>query len=1120
MLACAACGFVNPEGFRFCGSCGSAIAQTCVSCGARIPEGSRFCGACGRPVGEGGEEPHAVPSDRRPVSIVFADLVGFSTLAEQMDPEELRALMTSTFAELSAEVEKREGTVEKFIGDAVVAVFGAPTAHEDDPVRAVESALVMQEVVGRRSQKTPAAIELRVGVNSGLVVAGTVGDGTQTGVMGDAVNVAARLQQAAGSGEVLVSEAVWRRVRDRFEGAAVGPLELKGREQRVGAHRIVGRREASARRQAPFVGRHDELSLLELLWSGAAKGTTHVVSLVGEPGVGKSRLLSEFPIREDALDVRITCGSERAFGPFLDLVERILGRIPSDVEELTRLAAGVGVDEETGRLLAVFLGLGDAPPVTHMADEQQRRQVFTGVWQFILASRGDRPAMILLDDVHWADQSSLDLLGFLLERLSGVPIMVVLAYRPGFERVERATLRAGHTGIRLEPLTREESVELAEGFLGLAGLPADLERIVADRAEGNPFFVEELLQALLELGSLAVVEGRAVLTKVEVEIPDTVQGTILARIDRLAPAERNLLQHAAVIGRAFSAELLRFASGDGEVGPLLEHLGRAQLVVPHGPDEWAFKHALIQEVAYETLLRRQRGELHLKVAETLESRAGDDPAALEVLAEHYARAEAPEKAREYAVRAGDLAGRRMGFVEAKERYETALRLWGQGDEPGRLDLLMRLGRAALIAGDGAGARTAFLEAEAGWRAIGEVLPAGAALATLGRVYWVTGETDRAAEALHRAIELLEPEGSTQELVQAFVWGSTLTMLLARVDESARLARRGLRMAEELGLDVARAHLLQNLGIGEACIGDTAGIDRLREALDLAERTGDPEAIGRAYTNLPEILDEFGQGREAIELCRRGRDVMRRLGAPAYEWFVAGNEARILMHTGRYEEAEALAREALGHERAMRTPPGIVNAAVALLFALTRRGRYVDAQQVRDETAPLAHAAGGGDFLGRFLAAEVELEETRGNRAAARQVVEEAVALIFANPSVMHHVYVVAAAARLLPREQAEGLLVRVRQRARHPAQEAPLRMAEGYLAGNPESFREAAGLYRKLELPYEEAWCRLEAGERDRATEIIERFDLQEGPLGARLRQLRGEMAPDQAAESGNGTES
>src|SRR5205823_10208763 len=233
-----------------------------------------------------------------------------------------------------------------------------------------------------------------------------------------------------------------------------------------------------------------------------------------------------------------------------------------------------------------------------MADEQRKQHVFAGFWKFLLAVSSGRPTFVAVEDVHWADESSRELLEFLLERLAGAPLMLVLSYRPGFEQVERAELRASHTAVRLEPLSPEESVQLARGFLGVTELPVDLERLVAARAEGNPFFIEELLQALLELGSLAIVEGHAVLARVDVEIPDTVQGTILARVDRLSPDERALLQRAAVIGRSFSTDLVEAVTGTDGAREALEGLARAQLVVAEGRDRWAFKHALLQEVIY------------------------------------------------------------------------------------------------------------------------------------------------------------------------------------------------------------------------------------------------------------------------------------------------------------------------------------------------------------------------------------------------------------------------------------------------------------------------------------------------------------------------------------------
>jgi adenylate cyclase len=1105
-MRCPNCGFDNPEGFHFCGSCGASLVQACPNCGAEVPPGMRFCGSCGyaidEPAGVAAPAAAQMPSERRPVTILFADLVGFSTLAEHLDPEELRTLMTETFSDLTREVEQRGGVVEKFIGDAVMAVFGAPTAHEDDPDRAVEAAVEMLDAVRRRSEHTPTPLRLRIGINSGLVVSGQVGDGTQTGVMGDAVNVAARLQQVADPGEITVSESVWRRVRDGYDGQRIGALEVKGRDQAVEAYRVVGPRGRSARRQAPFVGRREELSLLELLWSSAMKGNTHVISLIGDPGVGKSRLLSEFPAREGALDIRIACGAERAFGPFLDLLERILGGTPNDVDDLKRRAAELGVDEETAILVSTLLGLGGAPPAVRMADEQKKRQVFAGVWQLLLGAAAGRPVFILLDDVHWADRSSLDLLGFLLERLGGAPLMLVLAYRPGFEQVERTALRASHTGVRLELLSAEESVALARGFLAATELPPDLERLVATRAEGNPFFIEELLQVLLELGSLAVVEGTAVLARVEVEIPETVQGTILARVDRLGARERDVLHQAAVIGRSFRTEMIEAVVGEDDLGSVLEELARSQLLVSQGPDQWAFKHALIQEVVYETLLLRQRRDLHRRVAEALEARAGDDPAFLEALAEHYGRAEVPEKARSYALKAGDLATTRMGFVEAKDRYETALRLWGEGDDEGRLALLHKLGWTRLMGGDIGGARTALIEAEAGWRSLGDDRQAGRALATLGRVYWIAGDGPKGKQTLSRAIELLEPLGPSPELLRAYVWSSTQDMLEGHSDLAIADAERGLPIAERLGLDGDRSQLLNNIGVCLSFAGDPESLDRLREALELADRSGDVEAIGRIHTNLPSCLAIFRRHREAVERCERGREVMRALGAPAFEAFIASNEAGSLAMLGRYEDAEVLAKEALATQRAMNAIPGMVNSGSTVVQVATRRGRLDEARAVLDEVLPLSRGLGGAEFLGMMLTMEVELEHARGNLAAARQAADEAADVVTSVAAVSHAVDLLPVAARVLPDDRVLALLDRVRPYVRDPSWQAVTAEAEGWVGREPSRFARAAELYRSLELPYEEAVCRLEAGDLERAREIIKRFGLENGPLGTRLREL------------------
>ncbi|HEX9890953.1 MAG TPA: AAA family ATPase, partial [Actinomycetota bacterium] len=911
----------------------------------------------------------------------------------------------------------------------------------------------------------------------------------ETGVLGDAVNVAARLQEEARPDEVLISETVWRRVRHRFGAEPVGLLQVKGREGPVEAYAVTGPEAGPPRRHAPFVGRRDERALLELLWSSAEKRNTHVVTLVGEPGVGKSRLLAELPRREEAFDVRVTCDGERPFGPFADLIAAMLGGMPASVEELEAGAVQLGVAAGAAGPLGALLGLAEAADGSEAGSEQRRQRLFQAVARFLEEASGRRPVLAVMDDVHWADGSTADLLDFLLSRLSGVAVMMILASRPGGTRQEPAALRASHTVIRLEALSAEESLDLVRGYLEVEHLPPDLREVIASRTEGNPFYIEELLQTLQELGSLTVTEGKAALQGAVVDVPDTVQGTILSRIDRLGAEERTVLQPAAVIGRSFTADLLARVAGVGDPAPALAALARSQLLVSEGSGRWRFKHALIQEVVYQTLLHRQRRDLHRAAAEALEASAGDDPDLLGVLAEHFSRAEAPEEARRYAVRAGDLAAERLGFTEAARRYQAALRLWGEGDREGRLSLLVALGRAALLGGDPAAARTALVEAEAGWRDMGNLDRAGAALAILGRVHYVSGETARAREVLHSAISVLEPFGPSSDLVRAFMVLASIEMVSGNIDRATEEAGRGLELAEALGLDAARSQLLNTLGSCAVFAGDPSGVERLEEAMELAHRSEDAEALGRVYVNLPYALSELYRNREGIEMCIRGREELRRLGTPTFEWFVAGNQATMLVELGEYGAAESLCREMLSEHRRSLDVPGIVNAFGPLITLRLRTGRLDEARTALDEAMPMAQRVGGAEFLSWMLTLEGELEMARGNRAAAGQALEQALDIVVPTPSVGHLLHVLVPSAMAGASRTGE-VLERCRAASRHPAHECRILEAEGWLSGDPEAFARAAEVYASLELPFQEARSWLGAGREDRAEPLIQRFGL------------------------------
>jgi tetratricopeptide (TPR) repeat protein len=462
-----------------------------------------------------------------------------------------------------------------------------------------------------------------------------------------------------------------------------------------------------------------------------------------------------------------------------------------------------------------------------------------------------------------------------------------------------------------------------------------------------------------------------------------------------------------------------------------------------------------------------------------------------------------QKARLYAIAAGDAARERMGFADAKELYERALRLWGEGDEQGRLDLLMKLSWAALLTSDISAARISLIEAEAGWRALGNDRQAGLALAMLGRGYFFSGETERATEALQQAIDLLEGEGPTPELIRALVWFSILSIVSGRAEEGAALSRKGLDMAQALGIDEARSDLLTSLGSFEVMMGDPTGVDRIREGLDIAERAKDIEAIGRAYVNIPVALSELSEDAEGVAFCRLGREVMRKLGSAAFEWSIAAKEAELLFDLGRYGEAEELSREVLGPYRAVIVAPSLVWAGSTLALILARRGRPEQARQQIDPILPIARRVGGSMFLPAALIAEAELEEGRGNVAAAAVSMREVLEILMDTSAVAHQYRAIVPAARLVP-EEAGPLLNRVQGLESHQSFQARVAEARGCLSGDRKLLATAADLYGALALPYQEARCRMDLEQWDRAAELIERLGIWEGPMGVRLRTVAG----------------
>lgn len=720
MKVCGACSVENPDGARFCVACGVSLAPMCPHCGAELPGPAvRFCPSCGQPV----REAPAPGQERKLVTVLFADVTGSTGLGERLDPERLREVMEAYFQAMREEIEAEGGTVEKFIGDAVMAAFGVPAAHEDDPARALRAAVRMQsrlEEVNRRLREShDVSLQIRIAVNTGEVLAATAPRPGEAMATGDAVNVAARLQQSAEPGQVVASERTARAARG-FRFRPLGPVELKGKTAPVEALLLVGEAGTAERGvpglRAPMVGRDQELALMKTVYERVvAEGRPHLVTIYGDPGVGKSRLTTEFLAWAEDLEPRSTpvqgrClpyGEGVTYWPLAEILKRYAGVLDSDPPEVTlEKIKAAGLDLITPELatepakavaaLAFTVGVEDPEvPMGELEPRSVRVKTYEAWRSFFsaLATRG--PVIVLVEDIHWADQALLDLLEELAERVRG-PVFFVCPARPELteRRPEWGGGRRNYSSVGLEPLTTADADRLVGLLLAVEDLPEEVHRRILERAEGNPFFLEEILRHLIDEGRIIheADRWRARADIEDVVIPDTIQAVLAARIDLLGPPEKRALQGAAVVGRVFwPGPVRRLLNGDSAaLEETFARLEERDLVLSRlassiaGEPEFMFKHVLTREVAYATLPRRERIVAHTAVASWIEETTGERTREfVELLAYHYEEAfrAAREDPRSNPAQVESLRGRAFRSLldaceEARRRFavQKAVRL--------------------------------------------------------------------------------------------------------------------------------------------------------------------------------------------------------------------------------------------------------------------------------------------------------------------------------------------------------------------------------------------------------------------------------------------------------------
>ena len=965
---------------------------TCPACGFESERSFKFCPECGAAQGE------PVREERKIVTTLICDLVGFTALSEAVDPEDLDRMLAGYFHMARAQIERHGGVVEKFIGDAVVGVFGVPAAHEDDPERAVRAGLRIVQDAEQMEALGGAPLRLRVGINTGeafvhLGVAPGSGEGFLTG---DAINTAARIHSVAPEMKVAVGLATYQATEAVFDYEEVEPAKLKGKSLPVRIFLATSARarlgtDVTRRHDRPFVGREIELALLKGIFDKTVSSNTpHLVTIVGEPGLGKSRIVAELGAYIDALPDRGTwrqgqClpyGEGITFWALGEIVKAHAGILESDRPELasTKLQAVIPPGEEHEWLRQRLLPLVGVEG----SSAADREELFTAWRRFLELIAEERPTVLVFEDVQWADEAMLAFVEELAEHTERVPLLVVAIARPElFERRRdyAAGIRNAST-ISLSPLLPEETAQLVSTLLETSELPAALEQTILDRAEGNPLYAEELVRLLKDRDLLVRRGDRWEFRDgATVPVPASVQALIAARLDMQEPGAKSMLADAAVVGKVFWAGALAAMSGfDRErVVETMRGLSRKELVHParrssiEGEAEYAFWHILTRDVAYAQLPRAARAGRHVAAAAWFESQAGDRVGDLaDVLAHHYATAlELTRTAGQVewaaelelpALRFLTLAGERALGLDTRAAlasFERALALTPPG-HPARPQTLARFAAAAQQSGRTAEAGQALEEAIAEFRARGDLPAAAEAMATYARVLYRLGDP-RAFTVTAEALALLESLPPGPELVVALTeMAATETMIYGRYEAAVGYAERAIALADELGMSRS-ARVLGFRGLARSYLGDQNGLQDMREAIALGTAAGQAREVAMLHLNLGLSLLPVEGPAVALEVMRAGLDRSRARGLSEAADILTANTLDALVELGELDQALELAAD-LGArlENVDVLAYGLARAAQTRI--LTSRGLASQAADSLDRLESAGREAASSDFV--------------------------------------------------------------------------------------------------------------------------------------------------------------
>jgi predicted ATPase/class 3 adenylate cyclase len=1010
-MICGACRHDNREGAKFCENCGAKLERRCPSCGQPVGEASRFCDGCGYRLDApapataptiadhlaqrfAGYTPRhladkiltsraALEGERKLVSVLFADCAGFTAVSTRLDPEDLHAVMDGCFQHLVDVVHRYEGTINQFTGDGVMALFGAPIAHEDHAVRAVAAALAIQRAAREYSETLEKergfALSMRIGLNTGPVVVGRIGDDLRMDytAQGETVNLAARLQAQAEPGDVLISEAMHALVDGYFVSDEVGPLTLKGIAEPVKAFAVRSRRRrvrfqlALERGLTPLVGRERELAFLKESVERARSGRTQLISLVGDAGVGKSRLAYE--LRRSIGDSSVTvleanCAAHADALPFAVIGQLLRANFGMDEgeaesEQLKKVDAGVrelGAAIEWAIPYLQHLLMLPAPSLEAdgLDQAQRRRRMMEAVKALVLAGAARRPILFIIEDLQWIDRNSEDMLVAINEGLAGHRVMYLMTYRPGYSAPWQD--RSFHQRLAVDPLEEADMRTIAAALLSGSDAPAPLQHLVVARAGGNPLFAEELARFFRTQGAAPS----------ETEVPATIHDLLTARIDRLPESVKRTLQLASVLGTEFALRLLEaLAPPKSDLRADLAELVKLELLREREsfPEaRYAFAHLLVRQVAYEELLLKTRADLHAQAGAALERiYAGHLDDVLRELADHYSRSPAHDKALEYLARAGDRAASLFAYREAEGYYRRALELVDRRPELGtrRLRVLDRLAEAAFANGEIEAARAPWMECLALAQAAGDPRHVADLHRKIAMAAWAAGSREETLSNLEQGLAALGADVDNREAARLIQELARVHFRLGDQMRAMQLAEHAVGLGAQLDAKDVVADAYNTWGIALARAGDLEqGADLVVRCLETALDEGLGSIACRAYVNLAVMYGPIDRAR-ALDYAREGLKLSQRIGDQLQQsWLYCTLASGHCSINGDYDEGIRAAEAGIELDRRLGQKSHLAVPLIILAQVHQCRGDADSSRRYYEEALGLAEEIGEPQLL--------------------------------------------------------------------------------------------------------------------------------------------------------------